>query len=163
MRAILILCAASPAWAGFCSTAGSETRHDFQFFAGYSPVSATLIGTATDRRFALAGFEYSYRCWTWPGVSISYSGELMPAAILMQPGQYLPQFSAAHSVYGFAITPLGFTADFGRRHRVHPFLETNEGIIASSEPIPINVTGATGLSFLIDVGGEFALRLASVR
>jgi hypothetical protein len=36
---------------------------------------------------------------------------------------------------------------------VHPFLQSNEGIIASSEPIPINVTGATGLNFLIDVGG----------
>jgi hypothetical protein len=41
---------------------------------------------------------------------------------------------------------------------VHPFLQTNEGIIASSEPIPINVTGATGLNFLIDVGGGVRIR-----
>ena len=50
-------------------------------------------------------------------------------------------------------TTAGRKADFGRRHRVYPYLQTNEGIIASSEPIPINVTGATGLNFLIDVGG----------
>jgi hypothetical protein len=164
MRFVLLL-VAGPAWAAFCSPASSpaELHHDFQFFAGYSPVSATLIGTTTDRRFLLAGFGYSYRCWVWSGVSISYSGELMPAAVLLQPGQFLPQFVPAHAVYGFGVTPLGFTADFGRRHRVYPFLQTNEGIIASSEPIPINVPGATGLNFLIDLGGGVRFKMDEKR
>jgi len=154
-----------PGWAGFCSSDSSlsDTRHDFQFFAGYSPASATLIGTTTDRRLFIAGFGYSYRCWMWSGISISYSGELMPAAVLLQPDQYLPQLVNAHAVYGFAITPLGFTIDFGRRHRLFPFLETNEGIIASSEPIPINVTGATGLNFLIDLGGGVRIKTGERR
>jgi hypothetical protein len=163
--ATLILLSSAPAWAAFCSpdSSPSQPRHDFQFFAGYSPVSATLIGTTTDRRFFMAGFGYSYRCWVWPSVSISYSGELMPAAVLLQPGQYLPQFVPAHAVYGFAVRPLGFTADFGRRHRIYSFLQTNEGIIASSEPIPINVTGATGLNFLIDVGGGVRVKMGQRR
>jgi len=158
--AMLLLLSAAPAWAAFCSpdSSPSERRHDFQFFAGYSPVSATLIGTTTDRRFFMAGFGYSYRCWLWPGVSIAYSGELIPAAVLLQPGPYLPQFVPSHAVYGFAVTPLGFTADFGRRHRVYSFVQTNEGIIASSQPIPINVTGATGLNFLIDVGAGIRVK-----
>jgi hypothetical protein len=158
--AILLLVVATPACAGLCSpdSIPTEPRHDFQFFAGYSPVSATLIGTTTDRRLFIAGFGYNYRCWVWPHVSISYSGELLPAAVLLQPGQYLPQFVPAHAVYGFAVTPVGFTADFGRRHSVYSFIQTNEGIIASSEPIPINVTGATGLNFLIDVGGGVRIK-----
>jgi hypothetical protein len=155
--AILFLVSAAQAWAGLCST-DSKSRHDFRFFAGYSPVSATLIGTTTDRRFFVAGFGYSYRCWVWPAVSIAYTGELMPAAVLLQPGQYLPRFVPAHAVYGFAITPLGFTADFGRHHSVYPYLETDEGIIASSEPIPISVPGATGLNFLIDLGGGVRIK-----
>jgi len=174
----LLLLSMSPAWAGLCSPASSppEPRHDFQFFAGYSPASATLIGSTPDRRFFLAGFGYSYRCWTWPGVSISYSGEIMPAAVLSQPGEYVVgvqfvsaqsfpglQFVPAHSVYGFAITPLGFTADFGRRRKVYPFLQTNEGIIASTEPIPINATGATGLNFLIDLGGGIRIKMGERR
>ncbi len=69
----------------------------------------------------------------------------------------------AHAVYGFGVTPLGFTADFGRRHRVYPFLQTNEGIIASAEPIPVNVTNATGLNFLIDIGGGVRIRLSPTR
>jgi hypothetical protein len=162
---LLILFSALPVWAGFCSdnTTSSEPRHDFQFFAGYSPVSATLIGTTTDRRFVLAGFGYSYRCWMWPGISIAYTGELMPAAVLLQPGQYLPQFVPSHAVYGFAVTPLGFTADFGPRRTVYPYVETNEGIIASTEPIPINVTGATGLNFLIDLGGGVRIKIGQRR
>jgi hypothetical protein len=157
--AVSLLLSALPACAGFCSSdSRSEPRHDFQFFAGYSPVSATLIGTTIDRRLLLAGFSYSYRCWTWAGVSISYSGELMPAAVLWQPAQYLPRFVSARAVYGFALTPLGFTVDFGRRHRVFPFLQTNEGIIASTEPIPIDVPGATGLNFLIDLGGGVRIK-----
>jgi hypothetical protein len=163
--AIFILLSSTPAWAAFCSpdSSPSEPRHDFQFFAGYSPVSATLIGTTADRRFFLAGFGYSYRCWVWSGVSISYTGEIMPAAVLLQPAQYLPQFVPAHSVYGFGITPLGFTADFGRRHKAYPFVETNEGIIASSEPIPIDVSGATGLNFLIDLGGGVRIKMGERR
>ena len=153
-RLATLLLMSAQAWAGICSADASGPRHDFQFFAGYSPVSATLIGTTTDREFFLAGFGYSYRCWVRPSVSIAYSGELMPAAILIEPGQ---------AVYGFAITPLGFTAEFGRRHRVYPYLQTNEGIIASSEPIPINVTGATGLNFLIDVGGGVRIKTSERR
>jgi hypothetical protein len=156
LLAILLLVPAVPTWAAFCSenSSAADPRHDFQFFGGYSPVSVTLIGTTTDRRFFMAGFRYSYRCWAWPSVSISYSGELMPAAVLFEP---------AHAVYGFAVTPLGFTADFGRNRKVYPFLETNEGIIASSEPIPINVLGATGLNFLIDLGGGVRIRTGQRR
>jgi hypothetical protein len=163
--AIILLFSASPIWAAFCSSDVSpiDTRHDFQFFAGYSPVSATLIGTTTDRRFFMAGFGYSYRCWIWPGVSIAYTGELIPGAVLFEPGQYLPQFVPSHAVYGFAVTPLGFTADFGRGHKVYPYLETNEGIIASSEAIPINVPGATGLNFLIDLGGGLRIKMGQRR
>jgi len=161
----LFLVTAASAWAAFCSpdSSPSEPRHDFQFFAGYSPLSTTLIGTTTDRRFVVAGFGYSYHCWVWHDVSIAYSGELMPLAALLQPAQYLPQFVPAHAVYGFAVTPLGFTAEFGRRHRVHPFLQTNEGIIASSEPVPIDVIGATGLNFLIDVGGGIRIKTGEKR
>jgi hypothetical protein len=46
---------------------------------------------------------------------------------------------------------------------VHPFLQSNEGIIASSEPIPIDVIGATGLNFLIDVGAGIRIKTGEKR
>ena len=136
--------------AGLCTARDPQPRHDFQFFAGYSPASATLIGTAPDRRLALAGFAYSFRCWSWNSVSVSYTAAAMPAAILIQPSEgNVP----AHAVYGFAVAPVGFTFDLARKRRVHPFIETTGGIVASTQPIPENQPDATGLNFFFDVGG----------
>ncbi len=145
--AVCALLGPSAASAAFCSDSSQagELRHDFQFLAGFSPSSPTIIGTETGRRFALGGFSYSFRCWAWNSVSISYTGEIMPAAVLIQPG--------GRAVYGFAVTPLGFTMDFARRRTVHPFAEVNVGIIASTEPIPERQPDATGLNFLVDFGG----------
>ena len=148
-----------PVHAGFCSASTGEPRHEFEFFAGYSPASSTLIGTETNRRFIAAGFSYQYRCWIWNSISISYAPAILPAAILLQPTEVLynlaPSFvrvSPPHAVYGFGIAPLGFTFDFFRRRRVHPFAETIEGLIASTEPIPENQPDAAGLNFLFDLG-----------
>jgi hypothetical protein len=150
----------APLYAGFCSTGTGDPRHEFEFFAGYSPASSTLIGTESDRRFIAAGFSYQYRCWIWNSISVSYSATAMPAAILLQPSEILYNFvppyqrlSPSHAVYGFAIAPLGFTVDLFRTRRVHPFVETIEGLIASTEPIPENQPDASGLNFLFDLGG----------
>jgi len=165
--------------AAFCMTdpAPGDPRHEFQFLAGYSPESATLIGTTTGARFAAAGFEYSYRCWAWKPVAISFTAGMLPVAL-----QKAPAFSAlisasqppggsvitnpfapgpglqlqaglSHWVYGFGVTPVGFTLDFARTHAIYPFFEINGGIIVSTEPIPVNVPDATALNFLIDFGG----------
>ncbi len=147
----------SAARAGFCTTDATPpgARHDFRFLAGYSPVSTILIGTTSDRRFALAGFDYSYRCWAWQHTSISYTGGLFPAAILLQPSEVN---APAHSVYGFGVTPLGFTLDFARDRKIYPFIETDEGIIASTQPIPVNVPGGTGLNFMLDLGAGVRIK-----
>jgi len=93
----------------------------------------------------------------WNSISLSLTPTLLPAAIVIQPAEVLDNPPArtvpGHAVYGFAVAPLGLTADLARRHRVHPFLETMEGMIASTEPIPENRPNATGLNFLFDGGG----------
>lgn len=83
----------------------------------------------------------------------------MPAAILLQPSEILytlaPPYqrtSPPHAVYGFGVAPLGFTLNLLRKHRAHPFAETMEGLIASTEPIPENQPDASGLNFMFDLG-----------
>jgi hypothetical protein len=145
--------------AGFCSSdVGTEPRHDFQFLAGYSPASVALIHGALDRRFVLAGFSYSYRCWAWRSISLNLTSTVLPAAIVIQPAEIVISplgrgTIPGHAVYGFAVAPLGLTAELAQRHPVHPFLETMEGMIASTEPIPERQPNATGLNFLLDGGG----------
>ncbi len=165
---IALLAALAMPWAlgaGFCSAGDGDPRQDFQVFAGFSPGTATLIGTATDRRLAVAGAAYSYRCWIHRHVSISYTATLLPAMVLFQPAQYVyasraaAAVSPAHAVYAFGVAPLGFTFEFARRRRVYPFAETIEGVIASTEPIPELGPNATGLNFLFDLGGGVRWRV----
>jgi hypothetical protein len=140
--------AAPAAAAGPCSKAMGEPRHDFQFLAGFSPGSTATIGTARDRRMVLAGLSYGYRCRAAGGTSFFTQAGAFPAAILLQ-----PERTGRGAVYGFAVTPLGLRAEFGRTRRVRPFAEVNGGVIASTEPIPDRQPNATGLNFLFDLGG----------
>jgi Lipid A 3-O-deacylase (PagL) len=169
VRFALVLIAAIPLYAGFCSPPDGSPRHEFELFAGYSPVNATVIGTATDRRFIAAGFTYGYRCWMWKNTSISFTPTVLPAAILLQPSETLYNFtppyqrvSPAHAVYGFGVAPIGFTFDFWRTHRVHPYAEMIGGLIASTEPIPENQPNATGLNFLFDLGAGVRIHAVSL-
>ena len=149
----------------FCSPPDGGPRRSVQFFAGYSPVSSTVIGTATDRRFVAAGVGYSYRCWIWGPVSLSYTPTALPAAIVLQPRQFefvgpnVVRERGPHAVYSFAAAPIGFTLEISREHRVYPFIETIEGVIASTEPIPEYQPNATGLNFFFDFGGGIRRRL----
>ncbi len=148
---------AQAAGAAVCTQApAGEPRHAVQLFAGYSPASPLLIGTAPDRRFVMAGLGYEYRCWNWQAVSISYTAGVMPVAVLLQPRTVA---APRHAVYGFAVTPVGMIAEFARARRLHPFMEFMGGIIASTEPIPIRAANATGLNFIIDVGGGLEWRV----
>jgi hypothetical protein len=54
-----VLLSAVPAVAGICTSdpVASDPRHEFQFFAGYSPDSATVIGTTSGARFVAAGLN----------------------------------------------------------------------------------------------------------
>jgi hypothetical protein len=119
-------------------------RHEFQFLAGYSPVSATVIGTATDRRFVVAGLVYSYTFWQSREASIAYSAAVLPVSVVLEPD---------HAVYGFGVMPLGFVFNFHHQARVHPFAEMLGGILASTEPVPLEAPDATGLNFMFDIGG----------
>ncbi len=156
---VIGLALAVPATGGLCAEQVQGPRHELQFFAGYSPDSVTVIGSEPDRSFTLAGFSYGYLCRQTKAVNVYFTPAIMPVAVLRVPTQIIYRFDPfsqrqvqAHSVYGFAIAPLGFTFEFGRR-RVSPFLETMGGVIASTEPIPENQPGASGLNFLFDFGG----------
>jgi Lipid A 3-O-deacylase (PagL) len=148
------------AHAGVCDarTVSDDPHHSFEFTAGYSPVATTLIGSVTDRRFFMAGFNYAYLCREKKAFSISYTGGLMPVTLIIEPAQIVfdrlgAHATPAHSVYGFGVLPLGFVAEFKRDRRLHPFAELVGGLLASTEPVPIEATDATGLNFMFYAGG----------
>jgi hypothetical protein len=139
---------------GFCNVSSDlQIRHEYQFLAGYSPKSSTLVGTTRDRRFFQAGFAYSYRCWTLGAFGISPTATMLPMAMVFQPDYPVTDGQIpAHSVYGLSVLPLGLTFDLKPRATFGVFGETHGGIIASAEPVPIDTADATGLNFIFDFG-----------
>jgi len=158
IRRVLAISAllAVPAHSAVCSV--NSERHEFRLLAGYSPNSPTLIGTATDRHFAMVELGYSYRCRSSREVSLSYTAAIIPAGILRQPAETTRNIPR-HSVYGFGVMPVGFLVTFLRPRKVQLVAEANGGIIASTEPIPIRAPDATGLNFLFDFGAGVRIRV----
>jgi opacity protein-like surface antigen len=151
------------------AAADKRPRHEFQLSAGYSPASPTLIGTTRGARYTSVGISYSYRIRTFGSTSLYYNAGVMPAALLRVPAQTIYRSTPpaqrrveAHTVYGFAVTPVGFMADFSPRC-VRPFVDGVGGIIASTEPIPQNQANATGLNFLFGFGGGIRWNLTPRR
>lgn len=109
--------------AAFCTAdpVPGDSRHEFRFLAGYSLQSAMLIGTTSDARFVAAGFEYSYRCRAWTPVSISFTAGIRPATVQKAPiyATFLLHADSGRWVYGFGVTPLGFTFDFARTRTIY--------------------------------------------
>jgi hypothetical protein len=160
---LTVACGAS-VYAAVCNSTVPQ-KHDFAFLGGYSPASSTWIGTTTDRKFALTGFQYGYTCWTVGKADISYTPAVLPLTFLLQPAQanyrtFSPPVIPAHAVYGAGVLPVGFTVHFGRG-KVRPFFSAHGGIYASTEPIPINAADATGLNFLFDFGPGVSVRVGA--
>jgi hypothetical protein len=162
--------------AHICTTdqVAGDTRNEFQVWSGNSQVSGGPISRTPDRQFTVAGFLYSRRCWSWSKTSLSYNAGFLPAAIVNVPNNFtIPgggngtvvvvlhgPLVFAHSVYGVAVTPVGFTFDAWRSRRVYPFIEADGGIIKSVEPVPYTeYPSATTANFLMSLGSGVKVRL----
>jgi hypothetical protein len=166
---VLVVLALPTSVFGFCSAGRTEPRHEFTLLAAYSPDSTVGWGTTEDRKLLQAGLAYSYHCWNLGRTAVRYTGTLLPVAMVFQPSYDATvqltstvarvQTIPPHRVYGAAALPLGFTFDVAQPSRVHPFAEAHGGIIATKEPIPIDVPGGTGLNFLLEFGGGVRVHL----
>jgi Lipid A 3-O-deacylase (PagL) len=140
--AVACLCAAVPA-------AGQSGNNEFGVWAGFSPLSPTIIGTAPDRQYAIAALRYGRVLMRRTRVTLEYTVDAVPAAILLQP----PNRGGSRSaVYGFGVSPIGWKLSFRPHARLQPFLSTSGGFVYSFEPIPINIPGATQFNFTFHFG-----------
>lgn len=107
---------------------------------GFSPSSPHLFGTAKVHDLVVVGGEVS----TKP----RFLQYVVGASFMEVPGSH---------IQNYGVTPLGMRLNFFRHLKVHPYLLTNEGIIASTRPIPIPRRDATGLNFLAEFGGGLTI------
>lgn len=136
-------------------------RHEFGFWAGFSPSSPTLISTAQDRQFALLGLRYGFYFARSGPVTFQYTADFLPAAVVLQPWfgrtSVAPPAGPAAAggrtpVAGFGFAPVGFKFNYGSR-RLSPFAAITAGMIYTGEPVPITGPGTTRMNFMFDFGG----------
>ena len=151
--------------AQFCNVVDPPV--EWQATAGFSPDSPRWIGTAPDRKLLLASVGYNYRCWSAKSVNVDFSASLLPVATVFQPDQFRfdvttgrSVFIRKHAVYGLGVLPVGFIVTPNKETRIQPFFDTHGGIIVSTDPIPYDITDATGLNFLFDFGGGIKWKIS---
>lgn len=137
-----MICAALP-------VAAQDANNEFGVWAGFSPRSPTVIGTAPDRQYAIAALRYGRMLLRGRHLAWEYTIDAVPAAILLQPPG--PD-GGRPAVYGFGISPIGFKLAFRPHSRLQPFVSASGGFVYSVQPIPIDVPGATQFNFTFHFG-----------
>ncbi len=158
-RFALIACFGVPSFAR-AETPPRPGQNELGIWAGFAPGTATLIGTAEDRRLALLGLRYGRFLGRKGPVLFEYAADFLPAVIVLQPWfgrQFVqrppvtPQNRGRIPVYGVGAAPVGFRFLFGRG-RLTPFLGLSGGMVYSSEQIPI-AHDTEQWNFMFDFGG----------
>ena len=156
--------AAETAAAGSVSYAVEKGTNEFGVWGGGSFASPTLIGTAKEHRFAIAGLRYGRVFAASRNVAYAYTADVIPVAVVFMPDRNLTSFPPPGSgltpvtfsarggaVYGAGAAPIGFKVNFNRRGRTQPFVAASGGFLHFTRPVP--QFGATQFNFTFDFGG----------
>ena len=123
--------AAAPAGAGYKLVEGTN---EFGLWAGGSPDSAKLIGNVEDRQLILAALRYGRIVAAWESVSLEYTLDIFPAALVFEPGRVREGSSTS---YGAGLSPLGFKLLFGQESWIKPFVAASVGFLYFERDIPV--------------------------
>jgi lipid A 3-O-deacylase PagL len=141
---------------------------EFGVWGGYSLGNPHLIGISGDHQFGVVGLRYGHSIYDWSAVSLEYTLDLLPAEIIRQPTYVqcatnptkFPQglCQTGHEVvYSGGLNPLGLKLNFRREHQLQLFGASTAGFIASTRPVPIDVSGGTQFNFTFDFQAGFQL------
>lgn len=154
---LLALLSAAPA-----ARCQEPAKNEFGIWGGYAVNNPHTIGIIGDRPFGELALRYARTLYANHRLALLYTADVLPAEILVQPkiSNFVlsgnpphATFTATdrHAVYGGGINPIGLKLNFLRARRFQPFWATSEGLVASVEPIPLNVPGATAFNFDFDL------------
>src|SRR5690242_6194480 len=88
------------------SYALTDGTNEFGIWGGGSPDSNVAIGSTPDTSFLLIGLRYGRVLKAWDSLSLEYTFDVLPAAVVFQPSRVRDGTGSA-SIYGAGITPLG--------------------------------------------------------
>lgn len=144
------------------SYALAEGTNEFGLWAGGAPDSIDFPGRAEDRKLFLAGLRYGRVLKTWESLSLEYTIDIIPAALVFMPDSARGSRS---TIYGAGISPLGIKLNFGQDAWIKPFIAASVGFLYFQENVPVprssrfNVTPELGLGLQLFLTPNNALTL----
>lgn len=115
------------------SYALDEGTNEFGLWAGGAPDSIDFLGHAEDRKLFLAGLRYGRVLKAWDSVSLEYTFDIIPAALVFMPDRVRGSRS---TIYGAGLSPLGFKLNFGQDQRIKPFIAASVGFLYFQKDVP---------------------------
>jgi hypothetical protein len=141
------------------SYALAKGTNEFGLWVGGSPDS---FGNIEDRQLLWVALRYGRVLSAWESVSLEYTLDLYPAAVVFEPDRVRRGRS---TIYGGGLAPLGFKVRFATQNRLQPFIAGSLGLLYFQEDIPVpdssqfNFTSEFGLGVDYFIAPKRALTL----
>jgi hypothetical protein len=128
--------------------------NEFGFWAGGSPVSSKIIGNVDDRKLLLVALRYGRVLAAWESVTLEYTLDLFPAAVVFEPDHVR---RGSSSIYGAGLSPLGFKLNFGQQSWIKPFVAASVGFLYFAHDVPVPHSSRFNFTPEVGLGLQFFL------
>jgi Lipid A 3-O-deacylase (PagL) len=150
---------------GFRQLEGAETSavpgyalakgtNEFGLWAGGSPDSSRIFGNTEDRKLLLFALRYGRVLAAWDWVSLEYTLDIFPAAVVFEPDRVR---RGSSSIYGAGLSPLGFKLNFAQQSWIQPFVAASVGFLYFEDDIPVPDSSRFNFTPEFGLGVQFFL------
>ena len=134
--------------AGYALPKGTN---EFGLWAGGSPDST---GNMEDRQLFLFALRYGRVLAAWESVSLEYTLDIFPAAVVFEPGHVR---RGSSTIYGAGLSPLGFKVNFAQQSWIQPFVAASLGFLYFLDDVPVPHSSRFNFTPEVGLGVEFFL------
>jgi hypothetical protein len=128
--------------------------NEFGLWGGGSPDSFDFIGTVENRELLLFGLRYGRVLGAWEFVSLEYTLDIIPAAVVFEPDSVR---RGSSTIYGAGLSPLGFKLNIGQESWIKPFLAAAVGFLYFEKDIPVPRSSRFNFTPELGLGVQFFL------
>jgi hypothetical protein len=132
----------------------TKGTNEFGLWAGGSPDSSKIFGNVEDRRLLLLALRYGRVLAAWESISLEYTLDLFPAAVVFEPGHVR---RGSSTIYGAGLSPLGFKVNFGQQSWIKPFAAASVGFLYFEDDVPVPRSSRFNFTPELGLGVQFFL------
>ena len=131
-----------------------EGMNEFGLWAGGSPTSNVAIGRTPDTSLLLVGLRYGRVLKAWESVSLQYTLDILPAAVVFQSNSVR---RGGGTIYGAGVTPFGLKLNFGQQSWIKPFVAASVGFLYFTDDVPVPDSAHFNFTPEVGLGAQFFL------